>query len=353
MSLPDYVVTVGNRNIRKIDSNGNYIWTVGYSPIDVVPQIAMHGDGSIYIVRQAGNFGARNTFIDKLDPDGNLIWTFNVNTIKTNNRINSLATSRFGSIYFSVSDNSSVEFGAGLNRFVKLNKNGDVIWNNSFSNDTFFHITADNNDDVIFSTQGTTRKVSSNGTPLWTLNYQMQNQIAVDENNIIYGYRTQPNRAFIKLDPDGNELFNQSIGTFNSYQGLDLDSNGNIYVLWGNRSIRKYNSSLQQQWSVTHPTVSHVPRFISISQADGLFVGFSAAALNSPVRKYDINNGNLLWSTTGAIWSTFTGGVAIATEPLPLLGPPYRINFNNKQITNIIKDGKEVKQIYKGNILLS
>ncbi len=87
--------------------------------------------------------------IEKLDKNFNPIWVKNYNGLN----FYSLLLSKSGSIYFIASDTINYFFSVNTPNIGKLDKNGNLIWCNSASNDTitFYKLLLDRNNNIIAS----------------------------------------------------------------------------------------------------------------------------------------------------------------------------------------------------------
>lgn len=270
---------------------------------------------------------ANNNILRKLNSSGTEIWQYTY-------------TANINDIY--VTENGEVFF-VSLNNLVKLSSNGNLINDVGTPNFT---------EQVFVNTFGDIVALGNSNVMKWDSNLQLifnvsnlgnGPNLSLDSNNDIHVAGSQ---GIAKLSGiDGSSIWHNT--TF-SHNGLDIDQSGFIYSATTTRRLIKYNPvDGNIIWNVeASPNIS--PFRLTIDET-GLIYMTLRTSTTYQIKTFDNSNGNNINTITNNLFNT----VIHAPRPYFVSGPPYRINFNSKQVINIIKDGKEVTQIYKGFTLLS
>ena len=203
------VASASNDNtVRKIDSNGNQIWSfTGHT--DAVRGVAVDSNGNVY---SASN----DSTVRKLDSNGNQIWSFTGHT----NSVKSVALDSNGNVYSASRDNT----------VRKIDSNGNQIWSFTGHTDRVLGVAVDSNGNVYSASRdNTVRKIDSSGNQVWSFT-----------------------------------------GHTNSVRGVAVDSNGNVYSASDDNTVRKIDSNGNQIWSFTGHTNSVRGIAVQLQQIDFL-----------------------------------------------------------------------------------
>jgi uncharacterized protein YuzE len=126
--------------VLKLDANGNVVWqkTYGGTSVDKAKSIQATSDGGYIVAGSTGSYG-NNYWVLKLDADGNVIWQ---KTYGGGSNINTATSIR------ETSDNGYIVAGYidaysdGYTDYwmLKLDANGNVIWQKTYGGGSNFHI---------------------------------------------------------------------------------------------------------------------------------------------------------------------------------------------------------------------
>ncbi|MFY0625914.1 MAG: leucine-rich repeat domain-containing protein [Reichenbachiella sp.] len=253
--------------LSKHNSQGGLIWVVkaGGTSQDNATSVEIDTNGDIVIsglFNGTATFGATNivagtsyydSFIAKFDSNGNVLWAnslgthvsqvFNVksNDISINSTNEILFTSKFnGTLDFGVSTISSSN---GSSCLMKYDVNGNVVWaiegGGTASTDRSIAVETDSNDNIYFTglftddasfdteillvdgggTSPYIAKYTNEGAVVWAKKHGDSDIQIGTSNNIFTGG--------VKLDPNGNLLWNNNI----SSENMALDIDNNLYVI--------------------------------------------------------------------------------------------------------------------------
>jgi hypothetical protein len=236
--------------VQKLDNDGNFVWAraMGSSDFDDAFGIALDNNNNVLTVGAFSDTmdvnplageellispNSRDGFTQKLDADGNFLWANHI-TGTGQNQTYSVTTDAAGNVYTTGHFQNTADFDNGsgttlttgfnrLNSFIqKIDPNGNLLWVKDIGSD--------------------------NGTSSGKL-------IKIDDSGNIYSagfffdtidYDPGPGVAMLmslgdnngwdiyiqKLDANGNFVWAKSFGGVEreSVEGLDLDSEGNIYL---------------------------------------------------------------------------------------------------------------------------
>ncbi len=348
-----YIVSDHFYNVRKFDSDGNFItgWGTQGSgdgqfngPVD----IALDDDGDIYV---ADRWNGR---IQKFDSDGNFItkWGSDGSGDGQFDSPTGIAVDSNENVY--VTDNN--------NRIQKFNSDGNFIikWGSKGSGDGQFDspsgIAVDSNGNVYVVDINNYRiqKFDSEGNFItkWGTQGSGDGQfdfpwfptgIVVDSDGNVHVVDTKNDRIQ-KFDSDGNFIskwgnYGTGDGQFSSPTGIEVDNNGNVYVAdtWNHR-IQKFGAD-----------GSFITKWGSEGGGDGQFFGpqgitldsdvniYVADSWNDRIQKFD-SDGNFItkWGSNGIGDGQFSSPTGIEVDNN---GNVYVADNGNDRIQKFDSDG--------------
>lgn len=358
-----YVIIQGSGGqLRAYDVGGNFLWSqnLGVSLMGNA-KILVNNNEDVYVMVYDDFVFSRTTFVTAYDKDGNPLtgWTnISFNSSMTSDQQVSfdenfdlhITFCQFGSFrYVKVNGvTGAMEFsvpGLSCQTGVSPLPNQEMALhlfdrihvydlNGNFSREEFFTTQIQVNQIVRFI------KVLKNQNIIYAVPFSRSSNfdnffITDDQFNVLtetqfYGNTTlnvQINS--LKFDTQENMIMNFSAGDMSLYK---LDANFNQILAINMENINSNYGSF----------MTNVGNLVVNLEDDSIFTANGTAFI-----KLD-NNGNVLFNI-----NLTSNARAIGIRETVDLGPSYRINFNSKQVINIIKDGKEITQIYKGPTLLS
>ena len=169
--------------IATYDSNGTHLWSkkFGGTGEDLVSAISKDNSGNIIIL---GNFstsidfgtgtlttsGKRDLFLAKLNSTGAILWAKRYGGSE-DDYSDMVSIDSAGNIIIAGSSNGMINFGGGLinamGYLAKFSSDGTHIWSQSFS-ERISSVTADQQNNIIFSNGSVLTKMRSDGAILWS-----------------------------------------------------------------------------------------------------------------------------------------------------------------------------------------
>ncbi len=244
--------------IRKLDSQGNEIWTWSetFSPSDdYLRDMLVDQEGNIYATGYFKNGAYKAGRVVKLSPEGNLIWDLVYDPAPDeNDDFYAITVDQEGYIYVGGYDGTGSSDSWHL---FKISKDGQIIWNKSVQygtgNSEIWGLATDQEDNVYAAgysapsgdTEITVVKYYPNGTVIWNKTYnfapggfEMAIDIAVDNQNYVYivGFDRAPGNnemRLLKIDSNGNQIWTFSANPSSSTDRLEsiaIDQNNYVYV---------------------------------------------------------------------------------------------------------------------------
>ena len=220
--------TPGDAFVAKFDLDGNLIWDRALDiEDDWADDVAVDGQGNIYIVGYAHALGAEYGFVAKFESDGDLKWS----KVWPGGEGKGVAVDSAGNIYV-----AGEVSGAGRDVLVmKLDSDGNILWQKSWGgsvDDRAMDIALDSSGNV-YVTGYTTSFTSPSGpymfllkfdgsgnfkwNKLWVVGDRTRGyRLAIDSKNNIYVAGSHLNGQFdavlVKFDSDGNLLWARGWG---------------------------------------------------------------------------------------------------------------------------------------------
>lgn len=248
-----------NYMLAKLDAKGNQLWLIhlgGSAGFDAIQQVIETSDGGLAIVGDtAGGMGSGGTitaggFVLKLDAGGNEQWGVNVG-VKSNDHFNAIVQTTDGGYAVAGSTNGDLDngvIGSYDGAIVKLDTNGNKLWAKNVgttSQESLSSLiqTADGG----FIAAGTVLdfsagdfptgdgliiKVDADGNELWqkTVGTSQEDRIndvantadggfvvaGITAGDVGSGYLGNEDGMVLKFDKDGNQIWGKNIGTNSS-----------------------------------------------------------------------------------------------------------------------------------------
>ncbi|MNP07919.1 hypothetical protein D3C76_999670 [compost metagenome] len=210
--------------LRKFDSSGNELW-VRYINCR---SITIDSSDNLYI--------SGNNFIKKLDPNGNEIWT----NSEINVRTADIAIDSFDNVYV-VHPYSSTSLYKSIR---KLDTNGNEVWFSS--EDGFpFVVAIDTYSNILVGSNRSIKKLDPNGNEIWSISdINFVCSVAIDLSGNVY---IATRRSIIKTDTNGNEIWTINV-RYSTENQIVADLSSNIYLNDGIQLIHKFDSNGNEIW---------------------------------------------------------------------------------------------------------
>jgi len=303
-----------NQILIKTDSHGNYSWSktyqiAGYDRL-VPGQLIRASDGTFVIVSVASgvnNEQQDKVFLMKIDSQGSILWSKllqgnNPDHLGMNGYTPTIAESKYNGFAIVTSYNYEM-YRYGI-WFIKVDSSGSLQRNVSLSTAEQDHVTSilqttdggyllTGSRDGHSSYQGPSIaiKTDSNGTVLWEKTFGDQQDYSVggfhsavgttDGGFLLAGYTALPqsvsHAALVKIDADGNTVWNRTLSPGNSGINSITPINGGgyafagvitSYVVWVGKIDASGNLEAQTQIRTADPYGNIKPNSI-IETADG------------------------------------------------------------------------------------
>jgi len=233
--------------VAKLDSSGSMFWnkTFGGSGDEEGYGVVIDSTNNIYVTGVTSSYGAGSSdvWILKLDSNGNLIWN---KTFGGSNDDGGYGIALLSDNNLTISgDTNSFGAGAGDAWIIKIDQNGNHIWNTTFGTAAGVEkaraIKEDSNGNLIFA--GSTNasgnydflvvKLSSTGTHTWnkTIDFGSEEEsydldINSNDDVILIGDNSLAPPSdifFVKLNSSGEQVWNKSFDSGNDDAGSGID----------------------------------------------------------------------------------------------------------------------------------
>lgn len=333
----------GDPYLIKVDSSGNILWekTYGSTRYDIGLGMVPTDDGGLMIVGQvmsAGNNGM-DVWLIKVDSQGNRIWS---------NTFGGPLDEFMGGIYptsdggymlgGNIIDPDDIIADAGVEGYggldgrsnihlIKIDQNGEPLWSKTFESeentiasagtatpDGGFLICANilyfpvNDNDLLLM------KVDGDGNDEWTRTWEAEKpsisaMIPTSDGNYLLSGRIAPigaanslecNFYFLKVRPNGNEIWNKRYGTSERFETASVlieTPDGDFIGAGGSMDIiiTKLNRGGEQIWENTITTGTHNTfSGISLASDGGIVIAGSLWQNNSNIFLYKTDSdGNI------------------------------------------------------------
>jgi hypothetical protein len=268
----------------RLDQDGNVIWNQTFlegSGTELRCALNLT-DGFLLVGNEFLPSGGENGYVAKINSQGALIWQKIIGGEDLNKLFSAIATPD-GFVLFGLTySNANGESNAWV---VKLNANGNVVWDKTYGNATYTTATA--------------------------------GALAPDGNYIVAGYtnsRGDNNYDFLlmQIDPNGNMIWNETYGGTGSQEASAMTKASDGYVIVGDTQSPNSNIHawvVKVDWNGTMLWAKTVggknadsPYFITPSEDGGYLVGgftFSFGAVNRDFWLFKIDDsGQVTWSCT-------------------------------------------------------
>ncbi|MGD0204574.1 MAG: PQQ-binding-like beta-propeller repeat protein [Candidatus Bathyarchaeia archaeon] len=268
----------------RLDQDGNVIWNQTFlEGSGTELRVALNlTDGFLLVGNEFLPSGGENGYVAKINSQGALIWQKTIGGEDLNKLFSAIATPD-GFVLFGLTySNANEESNAWV---VKLDANGNVVWNKTYGNATYTAATA--------------------------------SALAPDGNYMVAGYtnsRGDNNYDFLlmQIDPNGNMIWNETYGGTGSQEASAMTKASDGYVIVGDTQSPNSNIHawvVKVDWNGTMLWAKTVggknadsPYFITPSEDGGYLVGgftFSFGAVNRDFWLFKIDDsGQVTWSCT-------------------------------------------------------
>lgn len=209
--------------LRKLDSEGNEIWSrqFGTAEHEQAWAVAADGDGNAYVAGNtpgsfaAPNVGGSDVFLIKYNPSGSAYWSIQMAATHDNNYIADIAVDAEGSIYLAESRSFGLDGDATLR---KLNTSGELLWTTELTGwSVIGEMDIDENGNVLLAgnnrgNNGVVGKFDMRGELRWEYEFQtpetdIATALSVDNSgNIFVGGHTWGNMR----DPEAGRVIYSS-----------------------------------------------------------------------------------------------------------------------------------------------
>lgn len=318
--------------IRKIDSDGNLIWT-NTDNEGQLSKIVLDSSENVYSI----GYGFDTDYVvRKINSSGTLVWTYTP------------VAGSWNGMCLDVDDSGNVYAGFYNGSIVKINSSGTAVWTYTDHSEYPFDVKYDSVNDAIYVAYSDhqTHKINSSGVQVWTYDavYGDNNLCNLDfdaAGNVYIGTKyysiirldstgtldwennnfetTDESVYFISYDEDNTKVYGTSEGystrslvpstgaenwsTYSSSQGgvhLTHDSSGNVYVAdYYRNKVRKINSSGVQQWAYS-ATLSPTAAFHDESDGSTYVSLMDYGAPENPGAIIKLNSsGTAVWTYSG------------------------------------------------------
>jgi len=301
--------------IIKYDPYGNKIFTIDYGE-DCFDYDGSHStilvDNNnffIILVDSSDQYYGTQISIEKYDPDGNIIWGDYLVEYPNNTELGDI-----NSMVIDSTNNITIG-GYGLKEFSdfvdsyfyyyikKYNSEGKKLWIKNFlqtQNPELKKMALDDNDNIYLGGKDFIAKFDQNGNNLWVdQSIGSCYLIEINKNGDIFLGINQPHYQIIKLDTDGNKLWEKNISVF-YYMSFKLDSKDNLIVMTaldGKIITYKYSPNYKLIWKREYEFSNNdfIPiASLAISKDDNIII--AATSINDYfIIQYD-PDGNELWT---------------------------------------------------------
>ena len=344
------------------------VWneTIGGSDYDSMAGVVADSLGNVYAAGSTKSFGGSDTdvWIVKYDSDGNHIWNTTWGGTNTDNT-RGMTIDSSDNIYVI---GYSLSFGGGDRDFlvIKYNSEGVALWNR-----TMGAAASDDGNDVVTDSLGNvyatgdtmsfgagntdvwTIKMDSDGNHVWNKtigggNWEGGRGITIDASNNLY--ITGHTQSFgagsddvwtIKYDADGNVIWNRTLGGNESDYGYDIttDSAGQVYITGKTESFGsgssnvwtiKYDTDGNHVWNTTFGGSANVGKGIISDSFDNIYIGGNGPGYDVLTIKYD-SEGNQIWNITKGVdlYSCSGNGIAKDNYGNIYVAGSYAVAFNS------------------------
>lgn len=319
----------GDVYLMKVDGEGNIIWEKSYGGprYDVGLYIHRNNDNTLLIAGQTLSAGASGTdlYLVKTDAQGERIWSKTIGgpLIETMGHIHPASDGGY-ILIGNIVDPDDIIADAGAEGYggfdgrsnvhmIKVDPAGNPEWSKTFASEkntlttcsiqtedggyliaaNILYFPVNDNDFLLI-------KVDGNGNEQWTRTWEgekpsMAAMVKTADNNYLISGRIAPlssnslecNFYFLKVRPDGSEIWNRQFGIINRFETAALlleTPGGDLVGVGGSQDIIiiRLNSQGNELWTNTVSTGTH-NTFSGIAQAeDGGFVIACSQWSNGP-----------------------------------------------------------------------
>ncbi len=275
----------------KYNDEGNLLWSyIEDGPAngrDRIEDIVIDKNDNIYATGSI-NLSAYHVWLGKFYPNGTKQWN---RTFSFSSSGRGIDLDSQGNIFIASSSGTS-------NRVIKLDSNGNGIWNVSIDSYSLEDIKIDNDDDIVVIARNKTSlgikilKFNSTGNLIWSRIWgddtYVPNKLDIDNENNIYCARSSfffgggsgtTDGGIVKFNSSGDELWNISLIWGNTFgpsyslvgiESLKINEDGNIFVIGNNQNTSAGSDSNKIYYYKIYPNSTvFYSNILNVTDYDG------------------------------------------------------------------------------------
>ena len=228
-----YSYVAGGEGVRKVDPDGDEVWTYTQGMSGTMRTVQVAGDGQVYAADSSGNVhriaqnGSQSLFIEQVTRLGEAVEEITVDA------------------------NGFIYVGGLDDRVWKLDTDGEVVWEMTRHTNNVRCVAVDGRGNV-YSGGSDNRLIKTDrwGDHEWTFtgHWDTVNGVAVDADG--YVYTASSDGTVRKLSRRGREIWRSTRHSGHA-TAVAVDVDGNVFSGGEDRSVRRLNKDGEQVWSYT------------------------------------------------------------------------------------------------------